>query len=79
MKTIEAQWQELSRTVLAHVGDIQRKESRRMFYSGFLSCLITSGEIADACKENDDVGATMLKKLFDECHTFMKDVEQGRA
>lgn len=80
MKTVAARWEEFSAGVMpagAHPTQVQ--EMRRSFYAGFFSALMAGLQMADESGDNDDVGATMIQRLHDECHRFKADVAAGRA
>jgi hypothetical protein len=80
MKTIADRWTEFGARVLpqnAHA--TQRQEMRRSFYAGFFEALVACSEMADESGDNDDVGATMMHSLHDECLRFAQDVDAGRA
>ena len=80
MRTIAQQWTQFADGVLppnAHA--VQRQEMRRAFYAGFFGALMAGIEMADESKDNDDIGATMIQRLHEECRAFAKDVEEGRA
>lgn len=79
MKTIAEQWKEISGFIPKNASPVQVRECRRFFYAGFLCCLSTSTDIAVECRDSDDIGATMLKNLHDECTQFALDMNEGRA
>jgi hypothetical protein len=80
VKTIAQRWAEAER-VLAPEGchPIQRQETRRAFYMGFWASLQAGLEMATESGDNDDIGATMIERMHQECRDFMKAVTAGKA
>lgn len=80
MKTAAQQWASFEAIVMpASAGDVQRMEMRRAFYAGFHSALACALEAADESGDNDDLGATMIERLHQECAQFAREVQAGRA
>jgi hypothetical protein len=71
MRTVKDWWDNFDKLVIpAGAGAVQRTEMRRAFYAGFFSCLEGSGEIVDACGDDENLGAAMMGNLHDECIAF---------
>lgn len=80
MKTIAERWTEFEAAVMPKgAGSLQRVEMRRAFYAGFQCSLFAGLEMAAESGDNDDIGATMIQRLHEECSRFMHDVRAGRA
>jgi len=61
MRTVKDWWDNFDKLVIpAGAGAVQRTEMRRAFYAGFFSCLEGSGEIVDACGDDENLGAAMM-------------------
>lgn len=79
MKTI-AQWWDQFKTVLdPKAPPVQVTEMRRAFYAGYQSCLAAGLQMADESKDNDDIGATMIQRQWEECRAFAESVRRGEA
>jgi hypothetical protein len=80
MKTVAQFWQGFQADVMPPgAPELQKREMRRAFYAGFFASLMAGLEMAAESGPNDDVGATMIQRLHDECHAFAADVQAGRA
>lgn len=80
MKTVAQQWASFEESVMPkNAPSIQRIEMRRAFYAGFYSALMAGLQMANESGDDDDLGATMMQALHDECARFMADVREGRA
>jgi len=80
VRTIAQVWAQFDAKVLGDaVGEVQRREMRRAFYAGFHSCLVASLDIASESGDNDDLGATMMDRLSQECLAFVDEIKAGRA
>ena len=79
MRTIAQVWAQFDAKVLVNAGEVQRREMRRAFYAGFHSCLVASLDIARESRDNDDLGATMMERLSQECLAFVDEIKAGRA
>jgi hypothetical protein len=80
MKTVADRWKLFDKHVLSKTApDIQRKEMRRAFYAGFYDALVAGLEMADESGDDDDAGASMMRKLYEECTAFAGDVAAGKA
>lgn len=80
MKTIAQRWAEAEK-VMCPPGchPTQRQEVRRAFYMGFWSCLQAGLEMANESGDNDDIGATMIERMHQECRDFSANVAAGKA
>jgi hypothetical protein len=80
MKTVAQLWASFEARVLPKTaGAVQRQEMRRAFYAGFAGALGAGLEMAEESGDDDDLGATMMQSLHDECERFVADVQAGRA
>ena len=80
MITVAQKWAIFEASVLSPSAPaIQRSEMRRAFYAGFFGALMACGRLAEEAGDDDDLGATMLESLHQECIRFSKDVGAGRA
>jgi hypothetical protein len=80
VKTIAQRWEEFRGWVMPPgVHESQVREMRRAFYAGFHASLMAGLEMADESGPNDDVGATMIQRLHEECQRFAADIQAGRA
>lgn len=80
MKTIAQRWDKFAALVLPqNCHPMLTREMKRAFYAGFYIALVTGLEMADESKDSDDIGATMLQRLNDECQRFVADLQAGRA
>jgi hypothetical protein len=80
MITVAQEWATFESAALSiHASAIQRSEMRRAFYAGFFGALVAAGRVADESGDDDELGATMLESLHQECIRFSKDVGAGRA
>lgn len=80
MKSIAERWKRFESLVMpAHAHATQRQEMKRAFYAGFHESLMAGLEMADESKDNDDVGATMIQRLYDECQQFAANIQAGKA
>lgn len=80
MKTIAQRWDEFAGVVMPpNCHPTQTREMKRAFYAGFQAALVAGLEMADESKDNDDIGATMIQNLHDECQRFAAEVAAGRA
>lgn len=80
MKTVAQRWADFEAAVMpkgAHVSQV--REMRRSFYMGFWAALQAGLEMAAESGANDDVGATMIERLHQECLAFKAAVLEGRA
>jgi hypothetical protein len=80
MITVAQEWATFESAVLSPSAPaIQRSEMRRAFYAGFYGALQAGLRMADESGDDDDLGATMMESLHQECIRFSKDVGAGRA
>jgi hypothetical protein len=80
LKTIADWWADFESNVLPKgAGPIQHQEMRRAFYAGFHAALLAGFEMADASGDNDDLGATMMDRMYREAIAFSKSVTEGKA
>lgn len=80
MKTVAQHWHNFETLVMSPAaGSTQRTETRRAFYAGFNSCIVSLLQASDESGDDDDLGATMLEQLRAECERFSQAVMEGRA
>lgn len=80
MKTIQQRWEELAAGIFKPgTSELQKREMRRTFFAGYYACLHAGIEMADESKDNDDIGATMIERQWQECRAFIADVQTGKA
>lgn len=80
MKTVKDWWDTFEERVLPKgCHPIQRQETRRAFYAGFLASLLAGIEMADESGDDDDLGARMIQSLHEECQAFKDAVGRGEA
>jgi len=80
MRKLADEWADYETSILsAHAGETQRIEQRRAFYAGAHSMLAGIFDVASESGENNDIGATRLESLYQECRVFVLDVAAGRA
>jgi len=80
MMTVAERWDRFVLLVLPPSAPlIQRREMRRAFYAGFSEALAAGIEMAEESGPDDDLGATMMRRLHNECEQFALDVAAGEA
>jgi hypothetical protein len=80
MITVKDEWATFESAVLSPSAPaVQRSEMRRAFYAGFYGALMAGLKMAEASGDDDDLGASMMQSLHDECLQFSRDVGAGRA
>lgn len=80
MKTIAQRWDELAAGIFKPgTSELQRREMKRTFYAGYFACLQAGIEMANESKDNDDIGATMVERQWQECRAFIAEIQAGRA
>lgn len=80
MKTVAQHWEQAAKVMLPQgCHPTQAQEVRRAFYMGFFNALCAMSDAAGESGESDDIGATMIQNMFEECMAFSKLVEAGKA
>jgi hypothetical protein len=80
MKTINERWREFeSESGLINGLTMARRDSRRAFYAGYYSALLTAAEIAAEHGDNIDARHAVLEELHMEIRRFIADRVSGHA
>lgn len=79
MTSIREQWDSFDVAVVPKgCSALQRQEMRRAFYAGAESVLALFFDIGGD-HVSEDEGVVRLERFHEECRTFARDVEEGRA
>jgi hypothetical protein len=75
IKTVAQLWQEWDEHVLPAARDFspkQHNEMRKVFYSGFFSCLHNQLTTVGEAEVTEDRGVEIMQALYDECAAFLR-------